>query len=508
MSFWQTTSTYWLTRFVILRLLGFVFAIAFFTAAVQLVPLIGANGLIPAQGYLDRINIQLGSPLYGFFALPSIFWIDCSDLFLQIVPWFGFILSLFVLAGYANSIMIFILWFFYMSIIHVGQDWYGYGWEIQMLETAFLAAFLCPLWDARPFPKRPPPIAIIYLFRWLIFRIMIGAGLIKMNGDSCWRDLTALYYHFETQPIPNPLSRYFHFLPHLLLKIGTFLNHVIELVVPWFCFGPRLARTIAGILFLGFQITLILSGNLSFLNWLTIIPGLACFDDTFWKKVLPQKIVSLSEKAQSEAVESKPMLNASWAVLVIVALLSVQPTLNLISPHQIMNTSFDRLHLVNTYGAFGSVGRERLAIIFQGTSDEKIDDQTEWKEYSFVGLPSDLKESPRQIAPYQPRLDWQLWFAAMSDANHYPWTLNLTWKLLNNDPEVLGLFSKNPFPDQPPRYIRAILYKYQFAPLGNPEGHYWNRTPLGVWLPVLSKDNPEFVNILRRVGWLKQDQPY
>src|SRR5678815_865146 len=159
-----------------------------------------------------------------------------------------------------------VIWFLYMSIVHAGQDWYGYGWEIQLLETGFLAIFLVPLFDPRPFPRRAPPIALIWLFRWLAFRIMLGAGLIKIRGDAAWRDLTALFYHFETQPIPNPASRAFHFLPHVALRAGVVFNHAAELVAPWFVFGPRLARRVAGVVIAAFQCTLIASGNLSFLN--------------------------------------------------------------------------------------------------------------------------------------------------------------------------------------------------------------------------------------------------
>src|SRR5262245_25266595 len=182
----------------------------------------------------------------------------------------GLALSLLVLLGWANAILMALLWALYLSFVHIGQDWYGYGWEIQLLETGFLAVFLCPLVDGRPFPKRPPPAGVIWLYRWLIFRIMLGAGLIKLRGDPCWRDLTCLYFHYETQPIPNPLSRTFHFLPRVVLRGGALFNHVSELAAPWFAFVPwRAARHAAGAILLLFQASLILSGNLSFLNWLT-----------------------------------------------------------------------------------------------------------------------------------------------------------------------------------------------------------------------------------------------
>ncbi len=498
--------TYWLTRFVLLRWMGFVYVVAFYVAAKQLVPLVGADGLTPATLFFHGISQQLGGTTAGFLTLPSIFWFDCSDTWLRVVPWIGVVLSCVVLAGYANAPMMTVLWIFYVSIVHVGQDWYGYGWEIQMCETGFLCIFLCPLLDARPFPLRPPPWQLILLFRWLIVRIMLGSALIKLRGDSCWRDLTALYYHFETQPIPNPFSRWFHFLPHPVLQFGVIWTFVVELGAPWFCFWPRWGRYIAGGLIISFQFTLIVSGNLSFFNWLTILPALACFDDRFWRWLMPTFLKSCAMEAQLAAKPSRATNGIAWAVLGLVAVLSIQPVLNLALPGeagQAMNTSYDPLHLVNTYGAFGSVGRERPVIIFEGTDSADPAMATDWKEYPYVGSPWDPKLRPPFIAPYQPHLDWQLWFAAMATYREYPWTLNLAWKLLHNDSATLGLFAGNPFPDHPPRYVRAILYNYHFAKPGNPEHVYWTRDQPSLWLPALSVDSPELLDALRQEGWIK-----
>ena len=197
------------------------------------------------------------------------------------------------------------------------------------------------------------------------------------------------------------------------------------------------------------------------------------------------------------------MQRTTWAVAVIVAVLSIQPVVNLISPNQIMNTSFDPLDLVNTYGAFGSVGRERLNVVFEGTDADVPDDRAVWKAYPYQALPVALDRRPPQIAPYQPRLDWQMWFAAMSEPGEYPWTLHLVWKLLHNDPGALSLFGGNPFPAKPPRYIRAVLYRYEFVPPGNPEGNWWKREELGLWLPPLSADDSRLTNLLEHIGWLE-----
>lgn len=498
-----TPRTYWLTRFVILRLLGVVYAVAFLVAINQILPLIGSNGLLPLGLYLKQVSQALGSSGAGFVRLPSIFWIWHSDAALLTVAWIGFILSLVVTAGFTNAPLLGVLWFLYMSIVHAGQDWYGYGWEIQLTETGFLAIFLCPLLDMRPFPKLPPPFPVILLFRWLIFRIMVGSGLIKVRGDKIWRNSTALYYHFETQPIPGPLSRWFHFLPRIVLKIGVWFNWLAELIAPLFIFWPRIGRHIAGVIMVLLQIVLILSGNLSFLNWLTIIPALACFDDGFWAKLLPRKLVKMSQDAAANAEESTPMLTTAWVVTALVVVLSIQPVLNMLSPGQVMNTSFDPLDLVNTYGAFGTVGQERTNVVFEGTMDDTTDNKANWKPYIYKYLPTLPDKRPPQIAPYQPHLDWQMWFAAMSTPDQYPWTYNLMWKLLHNDPGTVGLFAGNPFPGKPPKYIRAMLYGYKFAKPGNPQHLWWNTQPLGEWIPPISADDPRLIKFLQYQGWTK-----
>jgi hypothetical protein len=498
----DTPPAYWLTRFMILRLLGVVYAVAFLVAINQIVPLIGSDGLLPIGIFLKQVTNALGSTGAGFRRLPSIFWFVHSDNALRTAAWIGFILSCVVVAGYANAPLLTVLWFLYMSFVHVGQEWYGYGWEIQLTETGFLAIFLCPLLDMRPFPGRAPPFPIIVLFRWLIFRIMLGSGLIKIRGDEIWRNGTALYHHFETQPIPGPLSRWFHFLPHPVLKAGVWFNFLAELVAPWFVFWPRLARHIAGSVIVIFQFTIILSGNLSFLNWVTIIPALACFDDGFWSGLLPNVLVRKAAAAAGHAVPSRPMITTAWIVTAIIVILSFRPALNLLSSGQIMNTSYDPLELVNTYGAFGTVGQERLNVVFEGTMEDNPTDSTAWKPYIYKGLPVKPDKKPPQIAPYQLHLDWQMWFAAMSTPEEYPWTYNLIWKLLHNDPNAVSLFASNPFPVKPPRYIRAVLYRYSFAKPGNPQGLWWNRDRVSVWIPALSVNDDSLISFLKSEGWI------
>ena len=478
-----------LTRFVILRLLGLVYLVAFASLAVQYRALLGDHGLLPVARWLDLLERSAGSKSSAFLRDPTLFWFGHSDALMVTCAWIGAGLSLLVAAGVTNALLQVILWALYLSFVHVGQEWYSFGWEIQLCETGFLAIFLCPLLDWRPFPKTPPPRVVLWLFRWLIARIMLGAGLIKMRGDSCWRDLTALCYHFETQPLPNPISRLLHFAPRWVLEGGTLFNHVVELVVPWFMLlGRRLTR-VAGALMLLLQLVLIVSGNLSFLNYLTIVPILACFDDDLLARLLPRRLVATARAPDRAPRASTLHRCAAWALALLVLALSVQPVVNLISPDQVMNTSFNPLDLVNTYGAFGSVGKERLQLVIEGTDAESPDDEARWREYPWKAQPSDPMRAPPFVAPWQWRVDWEAWFAAMSSPGAHPWLVRLASRLLENDPLCLSLLGGDPFPDQPPRWIRIELYRDRFAPLGDRSGAWWTRERLGDWLvPIRAGD--------------------
>lgn len=498
---------YRLTRFVLLRFMGLVWFIAFLSAAQQFIPLVGHDGLLPADLFVERVVAHFGSPSKAFMEMPSLFWFRCDDGLILGVTWSGVAISALVMAGYANALMMLILWALYLSLLPIGQEWLSYGWDIQILETGFLAALLCPLLDPRPFPRRPPPVLVFWLYRWLIWRIMLGAGLIKLRGDACWRDLTALYYHYETQPIPNPFSRWLHFAPRWFHQAGVLTNHFVELVVPWFGFYGRRARHIAGLLMAGFMGVLILTGNLSFLNWLTIIPALACFDDSFWRRLLPAFITSRA------AASAEKALPASHAHLVIVALFSVMvawlslaPVKNLFfTDQQAMNGSFDKLHLVNTYGAFGSIDRERYELVFEGTSDSVPGMLSDWKEYEFKAKPTDPMRRPVVITPYHYRLDWAAWFPWSKVPGRNNWVPHFIWKLLQNDPGTLSLLEGNPFPQEPPVWIRVSVYRYHFNALDAPDQAWWTREKVGVHIPPVALKSPQLQQVIRESGWLRQE---
>jgi hypothetical protein len=314
---------------------------------------------------------------------------------------------------------------------------------------------------------------------------MFGAGLIKLRGDSCWRDLTCLDYYFETQPIPNPLSWHFHWLPASVHRAGVVFNHVAELGVPFAYFLPQPIAGIAGLVTIVFQLVLIVSGNLSWLNWITIVLCIPTLDDR-WFSWLPLAPPPLQTMQMAHRVVIS-------AIAIGVAVMSIGPIRNLLSPNQMMNTSFNPLHLVNTYGAFGSITRTRQEIVLEGTHDQAITAATKWEAYEFKGKPGDPARGSPQIAPYHLRLDWLMWFAAMSSPSDHPWFTALLVKLLEGDRDTLGLLRANPFPDRPPTYVRALFYEYHFT---SPEEHrrtgrWWNRDLLGLYYAPAALKTPE-----------------
>jgi hypothetical protein len=495
-----------LVRTAILRLLGLVYFVAFVSTVRQGPALIGEHGLLPARFWLDDVARVTGSRLGAFVKLPSLFWIDASDGAIVVTCLLGAGLALAVMAGVTNAGVMLVLWVIQLSLHSIGQVFWGYGWEIQLLETGMLAAFLCPMRGWRPFASAPPREAI-WLMRWLVVRIMLGAGLIKLRGDPCWRDLTCLVYHYETQPNPSPLSWALHHLPRWAHVAGALFNHVVELGAPLLVIGPRLARRVAGALFVAFQFLLIVSGNLSFLNWLTIVPALACFDDALLLRLVPARFRGRATERLEAATGPSPMhVRGARGYAVVVLALSIPVVMNLVSSEQQMNASFTPLHLVNTYGAFGTVSRIRHEVILQGTRDEVVSEQTHWEEYELPCKPGDVTRKPCLVSPYHYRLDWQMWFAAMSSYEDEPWIAALVDKLLRGDRSVAPLFARDPFPDAqaPPRFVRAELYRYELTPSGS--AAWWKRTRVGEYMRPMAKDDPELETFLRENG-LRRTSP-
>lgn len=453
-------------RLLFQRGLALVYLIAFIAARNQYRGLLGSRGLTPMADFVARVP---------FRRAPSFFHWRSSDRAFLTVAWTGAALSAAALVGLFDRVPIpiamaawAVLWALYLSIVNVGQRWYSFGWESLLCETGFLAVFLGPA-DVEP------PAVVFVLLWWLLFRLELGAGLIKLRGDPCWRDLTCLEYHHETQPMPNPLSRWFHLLPRPLHRVEVAANHVAQLVAPVLLFAPQPIRSAAAALMIVTQAYLMLSGNFAWLNLLTIVIGFAALDGH-----LIEAVIGLTPP---DSLAPSPVwfdLATGLAAAVVVAL-SVGPAKNLLSRHQRMNASFDPLHLVNTYGAFGSITRDRDEIVIEGTDDPDPGPDTVWREYGFKGKPTDPAQRPRQVAPYHLRLDWLLWFVPLSASYADPWFVPFLRGLLEDDPDICSLLGRNPFPDEPPKAVRARRYRYRYTTREERKrtGLFWVRTPMG-----------------------------
>jgi hypothetical protein len=465
---WLTAPDYWWSRLIFQRVLAGIYLIAYATAVNQFRALLGEHGLTPVPPFVRRTS---------FRHAPSIFHLHYSDRFALAIAWAGVVLSTALVAGAGDHVplaaamaMWSVLWALYLSIVNVGQIWYAFDWESLLLEAGFLAVFLGNAGIAAPAP-------VLWALRWLLFRLEFGAGLIKLRGDPCWRDLTCLYYHHETQPMPGPLSWLFHRLPRPLHRVEVLGNHLAQLVVPFALFAPQPAASAAAGYITITQLWLVLSGNFSWLNWLTIVLALSVVD---WSLIIGAPPATAAPPAWCVAVV--------LAVTALVVALSYWPARNLLSRRQLMNYSFNPIHLVNTYGAFGSITRTRQEIVIEGTAEPDITPDTMWKEYGFKGKPGDPNRLPPQIAPYHLRLDWLMWFAAMSPLYAHQWFLRLVAHLLIGDPTILRLPRLNPFPDNPPAFVRARLYQYRFTTGAQRRrtGAWWQRSLIGEYLPPVT----------------------
>lgn len=466
-----------LGRLLFTRGLAAIYLVGFLVAVNQFRPLLGSNGMLPIPTFVREVPFRRS---------PSLFHLRYSDRFFATVAWTGAGLSAVTLLGITERLPLpacmlvwFVLWLLYLSIVNVGQIWYGFGWESLLLEAGFLAIFLGDSATA-------PPLAVLLLLRWLLFRLEFGAGLIKIRGDPCWRDLTCLYYHHETQPMPGLFSWYFHRLPRILHKVEVAGNHFTQLIVPFGLFAPQpIAGVAAGIMIIT-QLWLVASGNFSWLNWLAIVLALSVLPDGFLTRV-----VQISTPVDL-ATTPLAFVMAVMALTAAVLVLSYWPVRNMLSHRQLMNASFNKLHLVNTYGAFGSVTRIRHEVVVEGTEDVHITPATVWREYEFKGKPGDVHRRPRQFAPYHLRLDWLMWFAALSPSYAGPWFGAFMAKLLQNDAATLKLLRRNPFPDSPPTFVRARLYRYRFTTRRERRetGAWWERAPATEYLSPVRLAKP------------------
>lgn len=465
---------YGLTSWLFLRLLGLIYLSAFSSLAIQIRGLVGEEGILPLGIYLEQARDYFGPA--AFYKIPTLFWITDSDQFLVVCCVAGMIFSLFLICNVLTRTSLVVLFILWLSLYYAGQTFLQFQWDLLLVECGFLAIFL---------PTRSA--IVVWLYRWLAFRFMFLGGFVKIaSGDPTWDNLTALTYHFETQPLPTTLAWYAHHLPHPVLMFGAGATLFIELLLPFFIFLPRNFRLIAASGFILLQTSIILTGNYNYFNLLTITFCLFLFDDAIIGRIFPEQLKErITQKNISAAVTK---LNFTVAAILATVVLSASTAhlwrifstseLPLLTPLARVLSPFN---IVNNYGPFAVMTRVRNEIIIEGSNDNK-----HWQEYAFKYKPGDLHQRPEWIIPHQPRLDWQMWFAALGPASRHPWFANLIYRLLHNSPEVTKLLKYNPFPDAPPRYIRALLYEYHFSDEQQREekGLWWTRKFAGVYLPA------------------------
>ncbi|WP_022899811.1 lipase maturation factor family protein [Humibacter albus] len=426
---WFDATGYELARQVLVRGVAALYLIAFCSTMAQFRVLLGERGLLPTPSFVRRMGPRLG---------PTLFRWRYSDRLLMTVAGLGALVAASLVLGlpqlapsWLTMAAFLAVWLGYLSIVDVGQTFYAFGWESLLLEAGFAAAFLGS-------NDQAPPWVMIVFFRWLVFRLEFGAGMIKLRGDRSWRDLTALYYHHETQPMPGPLSWFFHHLPRWFHRIEVLGNHFAQVVVPFFLFAPQPVASIAAGIVILTQLWLVASGNFAWLNVITIVLAFSAISDPVVHAVIP-----------AMPAHTDHTVTPLWFFVVICVVgilllgLSWAPLKNLFARRQLMNASFNRWHLVNAYGAFGSVTKERYEVIVEAT-DSTDGATAQWREYEFKGKPGDPHRWPRQFAPYHLRLDWLMWFLALG-ARGENWFYPLLQKLLEADPATLRMLRRAPF---------------------------------------------------------------
>ncbi len=482
-----------LTRWLFLRALGLIYLLAFLSMAAQIKGLIGSSGILRVSSFLKAVSGAYPAP-GRYLLLPTLAWINSGDAFLQALCYGGAALSVLLILDVATVPVLALLWLFYLSLVNVGQDFLSFQWDILLLEAGFLAIFLDSFHLLpRLSRQRAPSILILWLFRFLLFRLMFMSGLVKLaSGDPNWRNLTALSYHYWTQPLPTPLSWYMTQLPAWFMKASTTFTFAVELFVPFLFFMPRRIRFAGGLLTITLQVMILLTGNYTFFNWLAIALCILLFDDEALAKFFPQRWRGIALPPPSNA---KRVIAVGLAL--VIGFVGGVKVLNLldsrISPYRLpppLDEVYSRvssLYITNSYGLFAVMTTTRPEIIVEGSNDG-----INWLPYEFPYKAGDVNRMPAYVAPYQPRLDWQMWFAALSgDYRSSSWFVSFVYRLLQGSPDVLALLANNPFPDAPPKYIRAELYQYHFTTAAerSETGAWWTRELVGAYLPQVSLDS-------------------
>lgn len=451
-----------------LRFMGLIYFVAIGAFLPQIVGLLGKEGILPISDFLKAIRRRFGTK--GYYYVPTLFWLGADNVILLGTVGLGMVCAVLLMVGVATPWMLLILYILYLSIVSAGQDFLSFGWEMFLLEIT-ANAFLLSL--------SPTNVAVWISLNILLFRFHLQAGAVKLlSRDSTWRDLTALAYHYQTQPLPNTQAWYAHKMPLWFQKLSGAFMFFIELAVPFgILFGNEWVRLICFVFLFGLQFMIWFTGNLSYLNHMTAAFCVILLSNTFLMPLF-----------------SMPLFKPThWAINIPVTIAAITLSLlqlsnvwyHLIKPFALFQKISDKIspfHIINRYGIFAVMTTKRIEIVVEGSDDGYV-----WKEYGFKFKPTELSNRPKRISPFQPRLDWQMWFLPFSNFQTNRWFQNFLYRLLLGSPYVMGLLRDNPFPQKPPIYVRAVAYDYVFTTFEERKatGNWWKRQFKGIYAPVM-----------------------
>jgi len=473
--------TYSAATALFLRLLGLCYLAAFLSLWVQVDGLIGANGVLPIAPLLDWVRSHADGGRY--WLLPTLSWISSSDAALHLQCAAGSGAALLLLAGLAPAWSAAAAWLLYLSLSVAGQTFLEFQWDFLLTETGLLAIFLAPPSRWRLRSGLSTPRLARFLLVWLLFRLMLSSGAVKLgSGDAAWRSLTALRVHYETQPLPPWTAWFAHQLPAAFQTLSCVFLFFVELVVPFLFFAPRRLRLFACGMTILLQILIAATGNYAFFNVLTISLAVLLLDDA----AFPKRWRDAASSGAGRGGWPRWILVPAAAILLAASAVPFLASVGLRGaipgPLAAVYRAVEPLRSANGYGLFAVMTMERPEIVLEGSEDG-----ASWKPYEFRWKPGDPRRRPRFVAPHQPRLDWQMWFAALGDYRANPWLVSTMVRLREGSPQVLNLLAVNPFPEKPPRFVRAVLYNYRFtnAEERRRTGAWWKRELRGLYAPVL-----------------------
>jgi len=495
------TPSYLAARWLFLRSLGLIFFSAFYSLVFQIRGLIGPNGILPARDYLVQVARVLGSA--RFWYAPTLFWWSASDRFLLAVCIVGMAASLLLTINISPRGMIAICLIAFLSFIAAAQDFASYQSDGMLLEAGFISLFLAPSgWRPRWGPHDPPSRASRYLLVWLMFRIYFESGIAKILGhDPEWRNFTAMDEYYQNGPLPTWIAWYVQHLPHAFHAATALFTLALELVLIFAIFLPRPSRIQTFFVITPWQIGIIFTSNYAFLNYLVLVLGFLLLDDRFLARFFPRTwwAPAANPASPPPAAPPSPSIQPNVLGWLSYLRLSVEGVfltwifystsallLFMMAPRAPLPTgpvrALEPFRIANEFGLFAVMTRGRYEIEFQGSTDGVT-----WTPYPFRYKPQDVREPPRIYAPYQPRFDWNLWFASLGNWRQSRFVLQVEQRLLSGEPDVLALFAANPFPVHPPDRIRAILWQYWFTDWADKRqnGVWWRREEVGLYAPAL-----------------------